>query len=252
MKHTKTSGIPKNEFPMLLKQTLDNMDKIPPKTPNENPSAISRNLISGFAACGVVPLNRDRVLAKLPREETENIDGEVASTLTDFLRNQRYGETSTGNRGRKKLNVEPGKSVSAANLEVSSDDDLSVDMQLDDNSDNENISTEIDEEVPEYYIPTTENVIKGCFVLVRFLSGSRKKTEFRYACIVQEVFDDNEIQVLGMKTAGSRKVFKMVENDISTVPFKDIIAVLPQPRLEQISQRVKKYHFNSNINVKEC
>lgn len=123
-------------------------------------------------------------------------------------------------------------------------------MQLDD-SDSEVGSTRNEEEI-EYYTPTIENITKGKFVLVRFVSGSRKKTEFRYVCMVIELLEKKEVQVQGLKSADSRKVFRIVEDDMSTVPFQDIVAILPDPTFKQISQRIKKYNFTADINIKEC
>ena len=39
---------------------------------------------------------------------------------------------------------------------------------------------------------------------------------------------------------------------VSVVPLKDIVALLPNPRCEKISNRIVKYHFQSDVNSKEC
>ena len=250
MQNSKTNGIPKNEFPKLLKQSLESMDKVPPKTPDGEKSAIKRNLLSGFEACGIAPFNPNRVLEKLPQDAIN--EDELRSSLTDFLKDLRYNSGSEKSRRKKKLlAAEPGQSISAPKpFEEYSDDDGNEHLKLD-KSDND-VDLGKDEEEVEYFSPTLENITEGKFLLVRFLSGSRKKTEFRYVCMVKEVLEKEEIEVQGLKSAGSRKIFKILENDISTVPFKDVVALLPDPTLEKISDRIQKYHFHGEINIKEC
>ncbi|KAF2890464.1 hypothetical protein ILUMI_15709 [Ignelater luminosus] len=97
------------------------------------------------------------------------------------------------------MNIEGGKSVSAPTVDESSDKEEEINMQIEDDSDNANKETHDDEIVYEYYEPTKKNVIQGNFVLIRFLSGSRKKNEFRYVCIVQSILEEQEVEVLGLK-----------------------------------------------------
>ncbi|KAJ8944062.1 hypothetical protein NQ314_009558 [Rhamnusium bicolor] len=86
MRNRKTSGIPKNEFPVLLKRCFNNTDEVPPKNVSKEKSAIKRNLISGFEAYGLVPFNPDRVLRKLPDDSVAvNVETEVTDRLTEFL-----------------------------------------------------------------------------------------------------------------------------------------------------------------------
>ncbi|KAF2891575.1 hypothetical protein ILUMI_14598, partial [Ignelater luminosus] len=149
------------------------MDAVAPKTLNKEVSGVQRNLLSGLETCDIVPLNPHCLLDKLPKENSEDIDPKIACTLTEFLRNERYNEAS--------------------------DEEEEINMQIENDSDNANKETHDDEIVNEYYEPTKENVIQGKFVLIRFLSGSRKKNEFRYVCIVQSILEEQEVEVLGLK-----------------------------------------------------
>lgn len=98
--------IPKNVFPKLLKKMLEKME------PN-----IKQNILAGFMKAGISPLNKEKVLNRLPgnhkrhelsMEEKEAIDESVLSLLKEM----RYGSQSTRiTNKKKKINVIPGKSV---------------------------------------------------------------------------------------------------------------------------------------------
>lgn len=77
LKHRGT--IPKDTFPRLLKSCLDKM--------LENNKG-KKNLIAGFEATGVVPLNKQKVLKHIPKTTEEIIDdtGPVNLTFETFLR----------------------------------------------------------------------------------------------------------------------------------------------------------------------
>lgn len=95
----------KDIFPKLLKQVLINIG-----------AKSQKNIQSGFEATGIVLLNREKVLKKLPVEEEEDnnqIQKEVSESLREIFQQTRYGQQGPSTSGRrKKLNVEPGKSVS--------------------------------------------------------------------------------------------------------------------------------------------
>ncbi|KAG5895026.1 hypothetical protein JTB14_014765 [Gonioctena quinquepunctata] len=74
-------------------------------------SGIKRNMMSGFCATGVHPFNKNKVLDRLPREHKIS-EQEVESTLTTFLKESRYGNSSNQPaRKKKRLDVAPGKSI---------------------------------------------------------------------------------------------------------------------------------------------
>lgn len=49
----------------------------------------------------------------------------------------------------------------------------------------------------------------------------------------------------------SRRIFKLVEHDLSVVQLGDIVALFPDPKYEEISTRIIKYHFENDVNIKE-
>lgn len=78
----------------------------------------AENIKSGFNKCGIIPLNRDRVLNMLPFGNRKLIDDAYISvpaqalndSIQDFLQNMRSIQTKP-RIPRKRLAVEPGKSV---------------------------------------------------------------------------------------------------------------------------------------------
>ncbi|CAH1103437.1 unnamed protein product [Psylliodes chrysocephalus] len=95
-----------------------------------------------------------------------------------------------------------------------------------DDSDNEDIQEEVD-----YLTPNENNVEKGKFLLVKVLVGLRKKTNYRYVAMVQNISED-ETEVLGMKSlVEGRKDFSNCD-DLFSIHFSDIIAVLTDPEMK--------------------
>lgn len=100
--------VPKDTFPRLLNKCIGDMGE-------EN---ISKNVISGFKGAGLIPLNRDEVLKRLPRkrdltdtEEANNSTAWVAS-FEEYLEESRKKETEgVRKQPKKKLNVPAGRGV---------------------------------------------------------------------------------------------------------------------------------------------
>lgn len=242
MRNLKCTGIPKQDFPRMLQSTLNRLDG--------TTKAIKTNLESGFRATGLHPLNPDQVLRKLPdsslNEETIN------DSLVEYLRKQRHNEGNSGRRRKRtKLNVVPGASVTAAS--VQSDSDSDVPLPTNDISDVENVEDQDDEVEPAVCTqPTPEEMNVGTFVLVKVLSGKRKSITYHYAAIIQEKLNQNEYKVMGLKSMDTAKtVFKSVEDDLFSVTTSEIIAVLPEPSVEQSGNRLR-YKFGGAVAVHEC
>ncbi|KAF5300367.1 hypothetical protein FQR65_LT00988 [Abscondita terminalis] len=122
-------------------------------------------------------------------------------------------------RQKKKIIIEPGRSIFATTKDNEDTSDSEVEPELDDIESDGDIQSNESDEAVEYYSPTTENLINGKFLLVKFLS-------------------ENQVEIQGLKSVDSRKVFKIVENDVSAVPFCDIVAVLPDSTIQEASQEV--------------
>jgi hypothetical protein len=95
----KNVTIPKDKFAGLLKSTLEN-----------NAVINAKNIQAGFAACGIIPLNPDRVLSRLPPEniERQGVQEDMSQQLLDELKKVRYGEPEKKKRARKANRLPPG------------------------------------------------------------------------------------------------------------------------------------------------
>jgi len=72
---------------------------------------VKQNLQSGCRTCGIVPLDRQQVIKKLPGSNDE-ASANVSAAVLDMLDTLRYGEKEKiVPRVRCKVAVEPGKSV---------------------------------------------------------------------------------------------------------------------------------------------
>lgn len=108
-KHNK-GVIRKDIFPRLLNQALIKIN-----------AANSKNITSGFEATGLVPVNRHKVLDKLPKVERENDQQtDMIESLKDVFVKARFSSEKTPRVRKKKLNVEAGKSISLKDLEIPS------------------------------------------------------------------------------------------------------------------------------------
>lgn len=76
----------------------------------------SANLISGFRACGIAPLDREAVLKKFPSAQPTAETAKVSAAVLEYLHQFKYSPNGTGctaaKRKRTKVSVSPGKSVS--------------------------------------------------------------------------------------------------------------------------------------------
>lgn len=113
----KTSGrrlpsLTKDAFPGLLSKLQEKL---------EEGERGSHNVVSGFSKTGLYPLDPSRPKERLPqRQEPEAIHNLVSDVVVNILKDMRAGDQTVKVARRKKLNVEPGKSVSANDLSMAS------------------------------------------------------------------------------------------------------------------------------------
>jgi hypothetical protein len=96
--------LPKALFPTRLASALNRIE-----------ATSKQNILSGFRACGLVPLNAEAVLKRLPKDTGSSKDHEQvwSATLVENLKNIRYPASSATIEPKKKsrLNLKPGQSV---------------------------------------------------------------------------------------------------------------------------------------------
>lgn len=101
----------KDAFPRLLKKLYG---KLYPTGTETSP-----NLVSGFRKCGIHPLNADAVLARLPdakRGTDADRASNISSAVLDMLKSMRGVNEPVQKKRRKKIAVEPGKSISVEDM----------------------------------------------------------------------------------------------------------------------------------------
>ena len=93
----------------------------------------SKNLKSGFKKCGIVPLDKQKVLSRLPKEkqvekQSNKAEDEAAvdDAIIEILKDMRY-DSAPVVRKRKKINVSPGKSIKGIDFESSEEQDKGTD-----------------------------------------------------------------------------------------------------------------------------
>jgi len=94
----------KDIFPKILKSTIERVN-------------ISQKYNIKFEATGIYPLDRQKVLNKLPDDKSP-ASIIVPQAMHDMLKESRFGSNDGGTtKGRReKYNVEPGRSVTEANM----------------------------------------------------------------------------------------------------------------------------------------
>ena len=117
-KTNSSTTLPKDEFLPLLKKLVEKVN-----------ITGTENLISGFRACGIVLVDRNKVLDKQPSRRAEAIPNQVLNdSVMDLLR-ERNTSTASSSRRRTRMNVEPGRSVSTDDF-PGSDSDSSNDDEI--------------------------------------------------------------------------------------------------------------------------
>lgn len=97
-----------------------------------------------------------------------------------------------------------------------------------------------------------KDIQSGKFVLVQFSSASGK-LKFRYVCSVLKTDEeDGEVTVQGLKLMNKNgDEFAITdENDVSNVPFEDILQILDEPKIVE-RKRLILYKFSSAVDVFE-
>nr|CAI5820842.1 unnamed protein product [Callosobruchus analis] len=205
MQNQRLTTLSKDTFPYLLSKALRKMDGVSPKPCSQYKdvlSGIKRNLMSGFYATGTYPVNKEKVLSRLPSENKNCNVEEIESTLTAFLKEQRYGSNPTEHTRRKKrLDVAPGKSIST---NAGTSNERALDQ--DENSEPEDHTQSVVDEANFY--------------------TARGKKAYRYVC---QIAQTELLVVKGFKSFTDKRNFQIVEKDISQIDRSDVVAFLPNP-----------------------
>lgn len=110
----------------------------------------------------------------------------MSNSLVEFLKKKRFGETTSRVQRKKKRVIVTCDSSESEN-EV--DNPAEININEHDHSVHDNEEEILEDIVCE--APSSDNLKIGAFILSKFLGGSRKKTVYRYCCIVQDIFEDD-------------------------------------------------------------
>ncbi|CAH2000536.1 unnamed protein product [Acanthoscelides obtectus] len=93
------------------------------------------------------------------------------------------------------------------------------------------------------------NIIKGIDELEEYKT---KLTSYRYAAVVQNILDDDEVSVMFLKVCKfqNMQAFRANDNDKSFVGYNQILAILPPPYI--FVKGIKTYYkFHDDVDVFE-
>lgn len=183
-----------------------------------------KNLIAGFEATGIVPLNREKVLKHIPKTTEEDIDvdlGPMNVTFETFLRELHNKETSVTRQKKSKISVPAGKSVT--NFDVneagpsslpgtskptkatkkkrsapvkefeSSSDEIDEDEDCPKTPDSDWVESS-EEEIQETI--QFDDIKQGDFLMVEldYEASNSRKTKKRFICQIVEMCSSNSIK----------------------------------------------------------
>lgn len=193
--------------------------------------------------------------------------------VTPRLKQARYGEVLTSvevmerlkeaerlkeEKNNRKRKPRGGK-TSREKLKDSESEEENDNLRLCNDSDEDMNETQWAEEVAadsypevEYKMPEWHAIKRGVYLLVKFLGGPRKSTNYKYVCRVRDVDEESgDVDVVGFRrndTFGTEFVEK--EQDVSTVEFGMIVALLPEPKV--VKRARKTIHvFEGTVGVFE-
>ncbi|XP_022187493.2 uncharacterized protein LOC111046286 [Nilaparvata lugens] len=193
--------LPKSVFPSLLRETIESIGL-----------TCADNIRSGFRACGIVPLDSDRVLNKLPHdhEVEEGADEDEAGerwseSFTEVLKKFRESDQPPTQQGRgKRLNIVPGKSISASDVAPGTSSSGGQQQQSPPREEEEPVEP-IEEEQPgiEEEQPgedtSSVNYSVGDFVVVKFSTENSSNLRFWVGNIVK-IIDENLLEISFLRT----------------------------------------------------
>lgn len=214
-------SLPKEYFPSLLKRAIDKLG-----------GTLSQNIKSGFRGTGIIPLDRTQVLKRLPQERNLEEDDPNAWTesVVELLNESRNACKPTVAR-KKKIQVEPGKSVSTTDfLEPQPSTSNTVVPQENETSELESepeLEIMEQEECFEDVQPTMENIATDNFVEVEFKTNKVNKY---FIGQIKGIFDETfEVKFLRPNRKIKNCYIFPTVDDICMISLEQIVKKLPKP-----------------------
>jgi hypothetical protein len=230
----------KDQFPKLLGKLIDNI----------NPQ-VKQNLVSGFRKTGIHPLNENEVLNRLPSDD-RNVQSSVSEVFMEQLKVMRHGEETDRQprKRRRKIQVEPGKSVNTAvnnpqpgtsrqsDLEEENDSDTdgndldSPNLSSDDDAASLENANESDEETDTGEEQQSTEFEEGNHILVSYTMNRRQQ---HYVGKIVEVLQTDQYRVMFLRRCkGSSAMFVYPDvADQDVIQKVQIVRKLPAPTLRR-------------------
>lgn len=273
------NALPKDCFPALLSEMMDKIK-----------GSAKDNLRNGFRKSGIYPLDANQAISRLP-EEPAKTDFEASkhaldSSVIDYLKEMRHGtEDTTLSKPRKKkrLNVEPGRSITTKSLREMNEATDDDENELDEDTTTAELPRRTSGKVKPKPVkretskknyrerghqPTTEMIQQPStssqeqnvtytgeiepsdWVIVRVPFDKKTGKELRYRyfiAVIEEIISDSEINVRFLKhVKGTCHTFVNPErDDYGEVSKEDIIKVLPEPTFDTKCRMV----FDVDVNL---
>lgn len=176
--------------------------------------------------------------------------GEVLTTEDIFQKMKKAEENKNKKKGIRFSN----KKISSKNLAHNNKEINALCQDSSEDVESSMISV-LKESCPDisYNKPEFNDLKIGSFVLVDFLGGLRNTTHYKYVCCIEAIDDDDiiDIVVQGYERYDDLATeFCLKENDISTISFDMILAVLPEPTFI-LRDRKMIYKFGGSVSVFE-
>ena len=247
-----TASLPKDEVPKLLKN-LESQIQI----------HSAENMVSGFRACGIIPLDRNMVLSKLPSRRTNDISNQVLNeSVMDMLR-QRNTTSSAPRRKRARVNVELGRSINTDDFEendvapkketevagLSAQESIDSDTDSSDESIPVTTSQQDTSELAGVFGVSEDGVSAGDWLMVNFApEGSRLKTYLgRVESITRRSNRKFEASFLRRKTQRlcDKDLFVFPdEEDVCAFSYQKVIGRVEAPKV--LRRGVLKFSVDSH------
>ena len=256
MKHPSSTSLDKSVFPSLLKQLVQNME-----LRNQH------NLIAGFQACGICPYDPREVLKKLPAASVTSSDSEADNDATSshgpklslpkyhiseaLLLLQQFKYTLRSgthdkppSQPRRKLAVEPGKSVSAEQLHPeSSSTSKPMEVDVPESEHESEIESMNGDEQMSVDMPGVESVSVDDFVLCEF---SGKRMPYYYVGIDTKPEDDEgdvEVEFLRKSEKVDGKFVQRKNQDCASFELKNMKIILTRVEPTGTTRRLQGGYF---------
>ena len=204
IQHPKINSLSKDMFPSLLsqlKEAIANKEK--------------ENLMSGFRASGIYPLNRHQVLKRLPEQSTSDVADTVAQSVLEHLKEMRGLAEKTNQKKRTRMMVEAGKSIAHEDIEPGTSGSQNTEYQV---------------EFDDNLLPSavTNQYVQGQWILVKFAT---KRTVKYFIGYIEEVVSEDEINVKCVKMTGLKTyLFTWPEKeDCCEIEKEQIVKILSEP-----------------------